>query len=48
MQNQSQPLDIALAFTKAWTTHDMKKAVSYVADDVVFDGPMQQSVGVKS
>ncbi|TIN24255.1 MAG: nuclear transport factor 2 family protein [Mesorhizobium sp.] len=42
---QTAPLDIATAFTKAWTSHDLEKAASYVADDVVFDGPMQQSTG---
>lgn len=42
---QTAPLDIATAFTKAWTGHDLEKAASYVADDVVFDGPMQQSTG---
>ncbi|MER8828814.1 nuclear transport factor 2 family protein [Mesorhizobium sp. M0938] len=42
---QQAPLDIAIAFTKAWTSHDLEKAATYVADDVVFDGPMQQSTG---
>ncbi|MER8374130.1 nuclear transport factor 2 family protein [Mesorhizobium sp. M1338] len=45
---QTAPLDIATAFTKAWTSHDLEKAASFVADDVVFDGPMQQSTGKKS
>ncbi|RWO98997.1 nuclear transport factor 2 family protein [Mesorhizobium sp.] len=43
---QTAPLDIATAFTKAWTSHDLEKAASLVADDVVFDGPMQQSTGM--
>ncbi|TGQ71010.1 nuclear transport factor 2 family protein [Mesorhizobium sp. M00.F.Ca.ET.186.01.1.1] len=42
---QTAPLDIATAFTKAWTGHDLEKAASFVAEDVVFDGPMQQSTG---
>ncbi|MER9294555.1 nuclear transport factor 2 family protein [Mesorhizobium sp. M0510] len=36
---QTSPLDIATAFTRAWTGHDLEKAASYVAEDVVFDGP---------
>lgn len=33
-------LDVALAFTKAWTSRDMEAAARFVADDVVFDGPL--------
>ncbi|HSD38146.1 MAG TPA: nuclear transport factor 2 family protein [Rhodocyclaceae bacterium] len=32
-------LDVALAFTKAWTSRDMDAAAAFVADDVVFEGP---------
>jgi SnoaL-like domain len=39
------PLDIAVAFTKAWTSHDMVTAAGYVADDVVFEGPLSEAVG---
>ncbi|MER8971449.1 MULTISPECIES: nuclear transport factor 2 family protein [unclassified Mesorhizobium] len=42
---QQTALDIATAFTKAWTSHDLETAANYVADDVVFDGPMQRSTG---
>ena len=45
MIGQPTSLDIALAFTKAWTSHDMDAAATYVDDDVVFDGP---SNGAKS
>ncbi|MGV3615364.1 MAG: nuclear transport factor 2 family protein [Fimbriimonas sp.] len=41
----STPLDVALAFTHAWTAHDLATAARYVAEDVVFDGPLQQSTG---
>ena len=41
------PLDVALAFTKAWTSHDLATAATYIADDIVFDGPLQQSTGAK-
>ncbi len=38
-------LDVVIAFIKAWTGHDIDTAADYVADDVVFDGSMQQSTG---
>lgn len=41
------PLDVAIAFTKAWTSQDMKIAAGYVADGVVFDGPLQHSTGAE-
>jgi hypothetical protein len=45
MSAHKQPLEVAVAFTKAWTSHDVEEAAKYVAKDVVFDGPMQQSKG---
>jgi SnoaL-like domain len=45
MTTHKQPLEIAITFTGAWTGHDMEEAAKYVAKDVVFDGPMQQSSG---
>jgi len=47
MATQTMPVELAKAFTKAWTSGDIDKAASYVADDVVFDGPLQQSTGAK-
>lgn len=41
------PLDVALAFTKAWTNHDLEAAAKLVAEDVEFDGPLQQSTGAE-
>ena len=32
-------LRIALAYHHAWTGHDLDKAMSYVADDIVCDAP---------
>ena len=40
MSEHSTPRDVAIAFTNAWTSHDMETAASYVAEDVVFDGPI--------
>jgi hypothetical protein len=36
----STPVAIARAFTEAWASHDMDTASAYVAEDVVFDGPI--------
>ena len=48
MTGQPTPADVALAFTKAWTSHDMATAAEYVAEDVAFEGPMTQTTGAKS
>jgi hypothetical protein len=45
MTTQAMPLDIAIAFTEAWTGHGVPKAAQYVSDDVVFEGPLAQSTG---
>lgn len=36
---------IARAFTEAWTSGDMGTAARYVADDIVFDGPLGHTNG---
>jgi len=35
----SPALRIALAYYQAWTSHDLDKAMSYIADDIVCDAP---------
>jgi ketosteroid isomerase-like protein len=35
----SAALDVALAYFHAWTGHDLDKAMSYIADDIVCDAP---------
>ena len=45
MTDKTKPVDIAIAFTEAWTGHHLAAAAEFVAEDVVFDGPMQQSAG---
>ena len=40
MAQQLSPREVALAFTNAWTSHDLDTAAGYLADDVEFDGPM--------
>ena len=38
-ESTSPALDVALAYHKAWTSHDLDKAMSYIADDIVCDAP---------
>jgi ketosteroid isomerase-like protein len=38
-QTTSPALRIALAYYQAWTSHDLDKAMSYIADDIVCDAP---------
>ena len=45
MTEQSAPAAVARAFTQAWTSRDMDSAARYVADDVVFDGPLGHTDG---
>ncbi|MEC5387153.1 nuclear transport factor 2 family protein [Uliginosibacterium sp. H3] len=39
MNQHASSVDVALAFTKAWTSRDMATAAGLVAPDVVFEGP---------
>jgi hypothetical protein len=47
MTKHTTPLDVAIAFTEAWTNQDMKTAAGYVAEGVLFEGPLQQSAGAE-
>lgn len=38
-QTTSPALRIALAYYQAWTSHDLDKAMSYIADNIVCDAP---------
>jgi ketosteroid isomerase-like protein len=38
-ESSSLALDVALAYFHAWTSHDLDKAMSYIADDIVCDAP---------
>jgi len=42
------PLNVAQAFTRAWTSQDFDTARQYVDEDVIFDGPMQHSTGAEA
>lgn len=37
-----------VAFTKAWSSHDLTSAAAYLADDVAFDGPGGHSEGTNA
>jgi hypothetical protein len=45
MAEYATTVDIAPAFTEAWTSHDMDTAARYLAEDVVFDGPVNRTRG---
>jgi hypothetical protein len=45
MPDGPTPVDVAIAFTEAWTSRDMTTAASYVAEDVAFEGPLTQNDG---
>jgi len=38
-QTTSPALATALAYHQAWTSHDLDKAMSYIADDITCDAP---------
>jgi len=38
-ETTSPALHTALAYYQAWTGHDLDKAMSYIADDIVLDSP---------
>ncbi len=42
---QQRVLDTALGYYNAWTTHDLDGAMSFIADDVVFDAPLGRAEG---
>jgi ketosteroid isomerase-like protein len=41
----SPALQTALAYYQAWTSHDLDKAMNYIADDIVCDLPGGRLVG---
>ena len=47
MTEHQAPVAIAHAFTEAWTSRDFTTAAGYLADDVIFDGPINHSTGAK-
>ncbi|MEO7001208.1 MAG: nuclear transport factor 2 family protein [Ktedonobacterales bacterium] len=48
MTESNTPVAIARAFTQAWTGNDMERAADYLAEEIVFDGPMGHVEGKKA
>lgn len=46
--NTSPALRVALAYYQAWTSHDLDKAMSYIADDIVCDAPAGRIEGAEA
>jgi len=44
----SPALRTALAYYEAWTSHDLDKAMSYIADDIVLDSPAGRLEGAEA
>lgn len=44
----SPALRIALAYYQAWTSHDLDKAMSYIADDIICDAPAGRLQGAEA
>lgn len=44
-ETTSPALAVALAYFHAWTGHDLDKAMSYIADDIVCDAPAGRLAG---
>jgi len=44
----SPALRVALAYYRAWTSHDMETAMGYIADDIVCDAPAGRLVGAEA
>ncbi|NEA36657.1 nuclear transport factor 2 family protein [Streptomyces sp. SID13031] len=42
------PLDVALAYYRAWTTHDFDLAMTYIADDIVCHAPAGRIEGAEA
>jgi ketosteroid isomerase-like protein len=47
-ETASPALRTALAYYRAWTAHDLDKAMSYIADDIVCDAPAGRLEGAEA
>lgn len=49
MSDKSSPaLDTALAYHRAWTSHDFDQAMTYIAEDIVCDAPSGHLEGTEA
>ena len=47
-EQNGQALDVALAYHDAWTSKDLERAMTYVADDIVCDAPAGRIEGAEA
>jgi hypothetical protein len=47
-ESTSPALEVALAYYHAWTGHDLDKAMSYIADNIVCDAPAGRLEGASA
>ena len=47
-ETTSPALRTALAYYQAWTGHDLDKAMSYIADDIICDAPAGRLEGAEA
>ncbi len=47
-ETPSPALRVALAYYRAWTSHDIETAMRYIADDIVCDAPAGRLVGAEA
>jgi ketosteroid isomerase-like protein len=47
-ETTSPALRTALAYFRAWTSHDLESAMSYIADDIVCDAPAGRLEGAEA
>ena len=45
-ERNGRALDVALAYHDAWTSKDLDRAMTYIADDIVCDAPAGR-IGVR-
>ncbi|MPZ99396.1 MAG: nuclear transport factor 2 family protein [Dehalococcoidia bacterium] len=47
-EKQGTALQVALAYHEAWTSKDLERAMTYVADDIVCDAPAGRIEGAQA
>jgi hypothetical protein len=47
-ENNGPALDVALAYHRAWTSHDFEKAMTYIAPDIQCHAPSGLLVGAEA
>lgn len=47
-ENLGKALEVALAYYEAWTSKDLERAMTYVADDIICDAPAGRIEGAQA